>query len=104
MMFGSALLFFMEPSEKQALESAVLKVKPKLYHRYVDDTLGIWLHGKEALDSFALHRNGFYESIQFTLELVKEGQLPLLAILIKRKEGGGRGTLRRTTYRKPNTP
>lgn len=56
------------------------------------------MNGKKVLDSFILHPNGFYESIQFTAEMEKEGQLPFFDMLIKHEQ---KGSLSRMVYRKP---
>lgn len=59
--------FFMEAIEAKALGQAPLQ--PLLYRWFVDDTLLIWQHGREALDKFVMTFNGTVcKSIQFTKE------------------------------------
>ena len=65
----------MEMLEERSLATTLLK--PKLWLRYVDDTLVIWAHGQEALDEFHTHLNSLNEDIQFTLE-AEAGELPFL--------------------------
>ena len=71
-------------------------MKPQLWKRYVDDTCCIVKRGmaEELLD----HLNSVRPSIQFTLELEREGSLPFLDTLLRRKEDG---TLDISVYRKP---
>ena len=87
--------FYMENFEKQALNSAPLQ--PKCYFRYVDDTFLIWPHGTDALDLFFAHMNSQHPNIKFTMEKEKNGQLPFLDILIRKKEDGSLG---HSIYRK----
>ena len=85
---------YMEFFEELALGSA--PVKPRLWKRYVDDTCCIVKRGmaEELLD----HLNSVRPSIQFTLELEREGSLPFLDTLLRRREDG---TLDISVYRKP---
>ncbi|XP_046406220.1 uncharacterized protein LOC124171127 [Ischnura elegans] len=78
--------FFMEDFEEHALNSAPLR--PKYFYRYVDDTFVIWPHGVDTLKPFLDHMNSRHPSIRFTMESEKEGRLPLLDILVQRKEDG----------------
>lgn len=88
--------FFIEAFENRDLDKAPLKLL--LYQRYVDDTLMVWMHGREPLDSLVLHLNSMSESLQFVVELEKEGQLPFLDSLIKCEVNG---SLSRTVHGKP---
>jgi hypothetical protein len=87
--------FFMEESEKKAIEQTVLK--PVCWFRYVDDTFVIWTHGQEILTEFLNHLNRLHNNIQFTME-IEEGHLPFLDIDIYRKADGSLGY---KVYRKP---
>ena len=73
------------------------KHKPSLWLRYVDDTFVIWSHGKKTLDEFLLHLNSQRSSIEFTMEMEKDGTLPFLDVLVRRGHHG----LTTTVYRKP---
>lgn len=68
--------------ETAALASAVKK--PNMWLRYVDDTFVLWDHGKAELESFLAHLNSVNQTIQFTMELEKESQLPFLDVLVKK--------------------
>lgn len=87
---------FMEDFEIRALENAVHK--PKLWLRYVDDTFVIWSHGVDKLKTFLEYLNNIHPSIQFTMEVEVQGQLPFLDILVIKKPNGALG---HTVYRKP---
>lgn len=88
---------FMAEFEHRALESAMYK--PKLWLRYVDDTLVIWPHGREKLREFLQHLNTRHPNIKFTVETEEESQLPFLDVMIIRKLDGSLG---HTVYRKPS--
>ncbi|XP_046382334.1 uncharacterized protein LOC124153280 [Ischnura elegans] len=88
--------FFMEDFEERALSTA--KIKPKYYFRYVDDTFIVWPHGQETLPAFLQHMNSLHPNIQVTMEMEKDGCLPFLDVLIRRKEDG---SLSHRVYRKP---
>jgi hypothetical protein len=71
--------FFMENSEKKAIEQVTHK--PVCWFIYVHDTFIIWPHGQEKLKEFLGHLNGLHNKIQFTGE--KEGgghSMPVLEI------------------------
>jgi hypothetical protein len=92
--------FYMEDFERKAIEQATHK--PTCWYRYVDDTFVIWTHGKEKLMEFLKHLNGIHNSIQFSMEIEREGHLPFLDIDIYRKTNGSLG---HKVYRKPtHTP
>jgi hypothetical protein len=88
--------FYMEESEKKAIEQATHK--PTCWYRYVDDTFVIWPHKKDKLQEFLHHINGLHKKIQFTIEIEKDGHLPFLAIDIYRKTDSSLG---HKVYRKP---
>ena len=70
-------------------------VKPRIWKRYVDDTLCIVRKGE--VDKLLDHQNSVRPSIQFIVEVEKDGSLPFLDTLIKRKSDG---SLDITMYRK----
>ena len=60
-----------------------LNFAPSLYVRYIDDILGVWIHGIDRLTHFYNCINAYNHSISFTLESTFEtGQLPFLDTLI----------------------
>ncbi|XP_046405042.1 uncharacterized protein LOC124170364 [Ischnura elegans] len=67
---------YMEHFEEDALASS--KLRPSCWIRYVDDTFVIWPHGKDTLKEFADHLNSIHPSIQFTMEIEMNGELPFL--------------------------
>ncbi|XP_071450829.1 uncharacterized protein [Hetaerina americana] len=87
---------FMEDLEEKALASCNLP--PKCWLRYVDDTFVIWPHGEEKLEEFHRELNNINSAIKFTKELEKDGRLPFLDVLVRRKLDG---TLGHSVYRKP---
>ena len=90
--------FFMEDSEKKAIEQAT--PKPVCWFRYVGDTFIIWPHGQEKLTEFLNHLIGLHNKVQFTMEKEEEGHLPFLDIDIYRKTDGSLGlkVYRKLTY------
>lgn len=87
---------FMEAFEENLLENC--PKKPKCWFRYVDDTFLIWQHGAQELVNFQNFLNDQHSEIQFTMESEKDGALPFLDVLVKRKPDG---TLGHQVYRKP---
>ena len=87
---------YMKFFEELALRSA--PVTPRLWKRYVDDTCCILKKGMA--EALLGHLNSVRPSIKFTVEIEKEGTLPFLDTLLRRK---GDGTLDITVYRKPPT-
>ena len=78
-------IIFMGELEKQYLQTAHLK--PALYMRYIDDVIGVWTHGEEALDEFLNHINNAHPSIKFTMESTKNhSRLAFLDTLITLKD------------------
>ena len=73
-------------------------VKPMTWKRYVDDTLCIVRKGE--VDKLLDYLNSVRPSIQFTVEVEKDGSLPFLDTLIKRKSDG---SLDITVYGKKTT-
>ena len=56
--------FFMEDSEKKALEQATHK--PVCCFWYLDDTFFTWHHGKDNLTEFLNNLNGLHNKMLFT--------------------------------------
>lgn len=70
-------IIFMHQFEKTALNDAPLK--PDFYSRYIDDTLGIWLHGPDELRNFITYLNSLHSTIKFTVEdTTVSGEIPFL--------------------------
>ena len=80
--------------EELALDNA--PVKPRLWKRYVDDTCCIVK--KDATEGLLDHLNSVRPSIQLTVEVEKNGMLPFLDTLLRKREDG---SLDITVYRKP---
>ncbi|XP_046406364.1 uncharacterized protein LOC124171266 [Ischnura elegans] len=86
---------FMERFEAEAINT--YDKKPKKWLRYVDDTFIIWPHGTEELDRFLNHLNSWHQNIRFTMEKERDGKLPFLDVMVRRK---GDGSLAHAVYRK----
>ena len=77
-------------------------IAPKLqtsmptWRRYVDDTFTVVKKGKKEEIIEAL--NSFHPNIKFTHETEKDGLIPFLDVLLKKKQDG---TIETTIYRKP---
>ncbi|GJQ78126.1 hypothetical protein Trydic_g2463 [Trypoxylus dichotomus] len=87
---------FMESFESVALKNSHLK--PKAWFRYVDDTFIISPYGRNTLDSFLGHLNSQHPNIKFTIEVEKNGVIPLLDGLVTRKPNSN---LAQLVYRQP---
>ncbi|XP_043191188.1 uncharacterized protein LOC122364646 [Amphibalanus amphitrite] len=59
-------IIFMHKFETRALDNAVLK--PEFYSRYIDDSIGVWTHGRDELNKFLEYLNSIHPRIKFTLE------------------------------------
>lgn len=82
------------------IEINSLKLRPRLWIRYVDDVFAIWPHGKRNLDLFLKKINSINPAIKFTMEIEINHTLPFLDVLVNRDENNRFST---TVYRKPNT-
>ena len=71
--------FFMERFEQLMLES--VRLKPKVWLRYIDDTFVVWNHGEEELQLFLQHINSKNKNIQFTMEKEENDLLSFLDVL-----------------------
>ncbi|XP_072018311.1 uncharacterized protein [Amphiura filiformis] len=89
---------FMEALEQQAIATAPLDCRPKLWLRYVDDVLEVI--NKDSVQRLTDHINQVDKSgsIKFTFEQESQGSLPFLDTLIVKKEDG---TVKLLVYRKP---
>ena len=79
---------YMEFFEQQALATVPLPAKPKLWKRYVDDTLEAVK--KDQVDILTNHLNSTDKtgSIKVTVEKEVDGRLPVLdALIIRRADG-----------------
>ena len=71
-----------------SVETAMLSVdrpQPVMYMRYIDDILGIWTHGPEALDDYFDFINHFHPALKFSIERSDKSpqqQIPFLDTLI----------------------
>ncbi|XP_072021455.1 uncharacterized protein [Amphiura filiformis] len=92
---------FMEWLEQEAITTAPLDCKPKLWRRYVDDVLEII--NKDSTQKLTDHLNttGQSGNIKFTYEEEKDGQIPFLDTFLIRKQDG---TVKLLVYRKKTTP
>ena len=86
---------YMECFEKLALDTAAV-AKPKLWLHYLDDTFFIWEGSRDELDTFLHYLNSIRSSIQFTMEMEDESQLPFLDVMFKSEDH----RLTTTVYRK----
>ncbi len=84
---------FMEHFEEKALTT--YPQPPRIWVRYVDDT-GTIIKTSH-IDSFTAHLNQVHPNIKFTSEVEHNGELPILDVLICRKDDG---CLKFKVYRK----
>ncbi|XP_072039314.1 uncharacterized protein [Amphiura filiformis] len=88
---------YMEFLEEQAIATAPLNCKPRLWKRYVEDILEIVKDNQ--VDNLTHHLNNTdpTDSIKFTYEKEVDGRIPFLDTLIVRKEDG---SVKLLVYRK----
>ncbi len=79
---------FMEDLEQRAIETAPDDLRPKLWKRYVDDTLEVIQRGKIAAWSEHLNHMDSTGSIKFTHEEETNGSIPFLDTHIHRRQDG----------------
>ncbi|XP_072039173.1 uncharacterized protein [Amphiura filiformis] len=89
---------FMEALEQQAITTAPLDCKPKLWLRYVDDILEVVKRNTVQQLTDHINKTDKSDSIKFTYEEESEGTIPFLDTLIVRKEDD---TVKLLVYRKP---
>jgi len=89
---------FMEQLERKLSATVPEDLRPKLWKRYIDDTLEVVKRG--TVDKLTEFLNNLDDSgsVKFTYEVETEGQLPFLDLLLKRTNSGG---LKLSVYRKP---
>ena len=66
------------------IESIILSSpgdQPVLYLRYIDDILGIWTHGADALTRYHEFVNSFHPSLKFSIESTTPNQISTLPYL-----------------------
>ena len=78
---------FMEWFEEEAIRTT--QTNPTLWLRYVDDTFVLWQHERDELDRFLTHLNNIRPSIQFTMEIEKDGRHPFLDTEVIRNQNDG---------------
>ena len=78
--------------ENLALKTATLA--PRIWKRYAD----FCVMEEEHVSSFLDHLNSLHPTIQFTIELEKDGSLSFLDALLMRREDG---TISTSVHRKP---
>ena len=59
-------IIFMHSVEQEILKNS--KLKPRIWHRFIDDVFIIWTHGKDKLEDFPDYINRVHETIKFTAE------------------------------------
>ena len=92
---------YMEWLEKRAIATAPVNCRPRLWKRFVDDTLEVINRGSVTQLTEHLNSVDSTGSIRFTYEEETEGQMPFLDTLLIRKEDGNVKLLvyRKKTYR-----
>ena len=88
---------YMEWLEHQAIATAPIECKPRLWKRYVDDVLEVIRKGTVCQLTDHLNTVDTTGSIKFTYEEEAEGRIPFLDTLIVRKEDG---SVKLLVYRK----
>jgi len=88
---------YMEWLEQEAIATAPLVMKPKLWKRYVDDILEVVNKGK--VEDLTTHLNQIDKTgnIKFTYETESDNQIPFLDTLIVKKQNG---SIKLLVYRK----
>ena len=72
-------IIFMSKLESEAL--ALSPRKPRLYRRYIDDCLLIWLHGMMLLLEFLNFMNSRHPDIRFTIEHTEQNEEHMVSYL-----------------------
>ena len=72
-------IIFMHSVEEQILKNA--KLKPRIWHRFIDDVFIVWTHGKKQLEEFLEYINQIHETIKFTAEY-NTHEVPFLDTLV----------------------
>ena len=93
----SSLICLWNGWKKEAIATAPLDLKPKLWRRYVDDVLEIIKKGTTENLTEHLNKVDPTGSIKFTFEEEDQGKIPFLDTLLVRKEDG---SVKLLVYRK----
>ncbi len=84
---GSPISGYIAEIVLQNLEAVAFETqKPSFWVRYVDDTFAIIKNGRQA--AFKAQLNSIYTDIQFTMDEEKDGTLPFLDVLVRRRDNG----------------
>ena len=86
---------FMMSFERKALES--FRERPKAWLRYVDDIFSIIK--RSAVNDLLIHLNNQHTSVQFTLEIERDGKLPFMDVTVHRAGN----ELKTNVYQNPHT-
>ena len=78
---------FMADFEAEALESFQGE-SPRKWFRYVDDVIAVVKRLLIRIQTFLDHLNNRHGNIQFTVEVEKEGSLPIMDVLLHHEENG----------------
>ena len=89
---------FMEALEQEAIATAPMDCRPKLWLRYVDDKLEVISNKTVPRLTEHINQVGKSDSIKFTYKQEKNGSIPFLDTLIVKKSDG---TVKLLVYRKP---
>ena len=93
---GSSISSVIAEAVMQRLEETALqRIHPKLWVRYVDDTFVIIKQSD--IDQVTSVLNSIFDGIQFTMEIEADSKLPFLDILVTRVSNGA---LETCVYRK----
>ncbi len=84
---GSPMSGYIAEIVLQKLEAAAFETqKPPFWVCYVDETFAIITSGRQA--AFKAQLNSIFTNIQFTMEEEKDRALPLLDVLVRRRDNG----------------
>ena len=75
----SLAIIFMSKLEEEAL--ALFPCKPRLYRRYIDDCILVWLHGRRKLVEFVSFMNNRHPDIKFTVECTHDANSHTISYL-----------------------
>ena len=84
-------IVFMDAIESLILTSQNSQYQPITYMRYIDDVLGVWTHGADALDEYFQFLNSFHPALKFTIERTDKTlnkSIPFLDTLITVQDDG----------------
>ena len=93
---GSLANIFMGFHESTWLDNCPTDIKPKIYHRYIDDCF-LGFDRKEQVEKFLTYLNQQHPAIKFTCEVESNNTLNFLDLSIEHHQG----KFQTSTYRKP---